>query len=736
MTAPSHLQADAWVALLGNPNCGKTTLFNALTGLRQKVANYPGITVDRKVGKCVTPTGTVNLVDLPGTYSLISRSPDERVAVDVLMGRLSGTPRPDVAVVVVDASNLPRNLFLLSQVIELRIPIVVAMTMTDLATKQGRAVDAKRLSTELGGVPVVNLIASKDVGIDQLRAAIADAKIATLPDWPLPPTFVDAIDQLEPELLELSNQTTLSPRTLAEHALVGESPVHIPPAIQSQVDVQRRRIQAIGIDPMQADIEAHYDWIDGVVARTVEGMAADSPVAQPQLDAAFASDAPKPRVSLPQLPSRPGDRLTQRLDAMFLHRLLGPVAFAVVMGLLFVSIFLLADHLIGAIEWAVDWAKVVVTSGMAEGPLKALLSDGLFGGVGSVVVFVPQIAILFLFLAVLEDSGYLARGAFLMDKLFARVGLSGKSFVPLLSSFACAIPGIMAARAIEDRQTRLATIAVAPFMSCSARLPVYGLLIGTFFASYSAFGQGMIMLACYVLGIVAAFASAWVFRKTFLKGNASHSFMLELPAYRLPSIRNVIRTVWTNTREFLVKAGTIIFALSIVMWALTYFPQMPEAQADAIKSQLDEESAERAIARAQLSYSLAGRFGHAIEPAIAPLGYDWKMGVGLVGAFAAREVFVGTLGTIYAAADPEEDDAGLRQAMLDDRYENGAAVWTTPVAISLLVWFVLAMQCISTVAILKRQTNTWRWPILLTVYMNALAYVSAFIAYRVALLFV
>jgi ferrous iron transport protein B len=443
------------------------------------------------------------------------------------------------------------------------------------------------------------------------------------------------------------------------------------------------------------------------------------------------------------------------------------------MGALFVSLFWAAKPIMDGMQAGVDWLGRLVTRRMIAGPLKDLLVSGVFKGVGAVVVFVPQIAMLFLFLSILEDTGYLARAAFLMDRLLAKVGLHGKSFIPLLSSFACAIPGIMATRTIENRKDRLATILVAPFMSCSARLPVYTLLIGTFFAGFGALAQAGVMLVCYALGIAAAAGTAWIFKRSFLKGGPT-AFILELPTYKVPQASEIVRQVWKNTWAFLTKAGTTIFCLSVILWAMAYYPRLPSAKADAIRgSQSRQFQAELAgatkgaaaegvqvkivstvdeigipdhakyvyvfdhkpetqheLAAAQSEYSLAGRLGHAMEPAIKPLGFDWKMGVGLVGAFAAREVFVSTMGIVYSVGEVEGDTKSLADAMRQDHYPNGQPVWTPLVAVSLLVWFVLAMQCMSSVAIVRRETAGWRWPIFMLVYMNALAYVACLVVFQ------
>lgn len=705
------------VALAGNPNSGKTTIFNALTGMRQRVANYPGITVEKKIGICSLPDGRQAVViDLPGMYSLISRSPDELVAMEVLRGLHREGP-PDAVVVVVDASNLERNLYLVSQLIEVGRPLVVALNMVDVAERRGIRIDAAALERELG-VPVVPVVGHKRQGIDELKQAILRAAVAPLPDWPLPQAMKEellvvggALAILRPGVPHPGDRSGtahadsaargLGPYlALAERLLIGDHASDLQDiarheAVGALVSSAARRMQEAGIDPMQADIEAHYRWIEGVVARCVRP-------AQGETDGASCA------------PEGARRTWTERADAVLLHRVWGLAAFAGIMASLFVAIFWLAQPLMGAVETGIQSLGQWVTSAMPAGPLKDLVTDGIFGGVGAVLVFVPQIALLFMFLAILEDSGYLARAAFLMDRALAKVGLHGKSFIPLLSSFACAIPGILATRTIENRRDRLGTVLVAPFMSCSARLPVYSLLIGVFFSSAGAVVQAGVMLGLYVLGIAAAVVTALVFKRTLLKGPAA-AFILEMPTYKLPQISQVARHVWVNTREFIKRAGTIIFSLSVVMWAMAYYPRLPADQAARYADA-------RELGAAQARHSIAGRLGRALEPVIAPLGYDWKMGVGLVGAFAAREAFVSTLGIIYGVSDSEERVADLASAMRADRYPDGRPVWTPLVAVSLLLWFVLAMQCMSTIAVVRRETGTWRWPLFMVLYMNALAY--------------
>jgi ferrous iron transport protein B len=651
------------VALAGNPNSGKTTLFNGLTGLRQKVANYAGVTVEKKIGLCRVPDGAwIDVIDLPGSYSLVSQSPDEQVAMEVLRGMRSDTPAPDAIIAVVDASNLQRNLYLVSQIIEMGRPLVVALNMVDVAERRGVRVDAGALERRLG-VPVVPVVGHKRSGIPELLRAIGQARVAPVPDWPI-------------------------------------------------------RMRVAGIDPMQADIEAHYGWIEEVVADCQSPALVQGVVESPphQAEEARAQD---PTV-LPIF--RPPTHLSERIDSFLIHRVWGLIAFAFIMGSMFAAMFWLAKPIQSTLSAFIGMMGNAVASHLPGDALQSLVRDGIFAGVGSVIVFVPQIAILFLFLAVLEDSGYLSRAAFLMDRLLSRVGLHGKSFIPLLSGFACAIPAIMATRTIERRRSRLATILVLPFMTCSARLPVYGLLVGTFFAAYGSLVQAGVMLGLYVLGIVFAAAVALVFRRTFLRGQDS-GFILELPTYKVPQPSVVGRQVWSNSRQFLTRAGTTIFMICLVLWAISYYPRLPHDQAE----RLPDVGAQAA---AQRSYSFAGRLGRTIEPGIRPLGFDWKIGVACIGAFAAREVFVSTLAIVHGTGTDDREE-NLAASMQADRYPDGRKVWTPLVTASVLLWFVLAMQCLSTVMVVRQETGGWRWPVFMLVYMNALAYVACLFLYQV-----
>jgi ferrous iron transport protein B len=724
------------IALAGNPNSGKTTVFNALTGLRQKVANYPGVTVDKKVGRCHLGARTVDVLDLPGTYSLVPNSPDEQVTAEVLRGLRPDTPPPDAIVAVVDASNLPRSLYLITQLIELRRPLAIALNMSDIAERRGLIVDQAELSRALG-VPVAPMVGHRRRGLDQLRTAIGAAVVPPPPLWDLPRELTAEIRALAARIAPDADGIG----GVAHRLLIGDPSADLAKhrlALAEPLAQARERLAAAEVEPIEADIAARYRWIDELVARVVR-----------------------------REPTAPERTATERVDAVLMHPVAGLAIFALVMTAVFVSVFWVAKPLMDGLQGGIGWLGGLITAHLAEGPLKSLLDDGIIKGVGAVVVFVPQIAILFLFLAILEDSGYLARAAFLMDRVLAKVGLHGKSFIPLLSSFACAIPGVMATRTIDGVKDRLATILVAPFMSCSARLPVYFLLIGTCFAPFFTpqwrpLAQGLIMLACYALGIIAAAVVAFVFRRSLLKRGRRSTFIMEMPSYKFPQFSEVVRQMWVNARQFLTKAGTIIFALSVLLWAAMYWPRLPAERAAAIaaatraasptpttmvhqlidpatlaetvsptSTQMLQQHVDDAVAAAQISQSYAGRFGHAIAPALAPIGCDWKTGIGLVGAFAAREVFVSTLGIVYGVGDTEDDTATLSSALSADRRPDGRAVWTPLVAATVLIWFVLAMQCMSTVAVVRRETGGWKWPLFQLVYMNALAYVVCLGVYQV-----
>lgn len=632
--APARLGHDRplRVAIIGNPNTGKTTLFNALTGLRQRVGNFAGVTVERVEGAFTLGDGRrVTILDLPGSYSLTVGSPDEQIALEVLLKRDASHWDPDVVLVVVDAVHLDRNLFFASQVCELGLPVVIALNQIDVAKSQGITIDIPELIHELG-VPVIPTVASRGEGLAPLRNALFTA--AALPA----PTSRFAIDA--------SAETSL----------------------------------------------ARHKWIGEVVERTVTRRA------------------------------RSLDTPSDRVDAIALHRVGGPLLFLVIMALVFQAVFSWAAPLQDAIESLVLAIGHRVGEALPEGDLRSLVVDGVFAGVGSVLVFLPQIAILFGFIGLLEQSGYMARAAFLMDGLMRRVGLHGKSFIPMLSGYACAVPGIMATRTIEDPKDRLATILVVPLMSCSARLPVYTLLIGTFIPALPLIPgldlQGATMLLMYLLGTVTALAIAALFRKTLLRGPV-RPMILELPPYRWPAPQSLLVSVWQRCQVFLRRAGTVILSLSIVLWALATYPRAP---ADATRTAEQQQEA-------QLVHSALGRFGKAIEPAVAPLGYDWKIGVSIVASFAAREVFVSTMGTIYGVGG--EDDAALADRLRTETDSSGAPVYTPLIAVGLMVFYVYALMCMSTIAVTVREAGGgrigWRWATIQFVYMLALAYAAAWL---------
>ena len=676
------------VAIAGNPNCGKSTIFNSLTGLRQKVGNYPGVTVEKKTGRFFGSHGeAMELLDLPGSYSLQVRSPDEAVARDVLLGRQPGVPRPDAIICVVDASNQERNLYLVAQMLELHIPVVVALNMVDVAEKNGIVIDLMALREKLG-VPVIPMVATKGVGFIELRQALSRS--------PLPPPTICAqmpivlereVMALAKTLLcasEVARGEALLLLTLHDKAL--DEVTHHDRQIVDATKAAQQRLRMAGIDPMSAPVDARYDWIGTICAA-----------------AHHAGD------------SRHALSVSDKLDGWLTHRVWGWAAFLGLMGFMFFCIFVIAAYPMDWIDAGIGALAGWVGSLMPESDLRSLLTDGVIAGVGGVVIFLPQILILFFFLGILEDTGYLARAAFIMDRLMSKVGLHGKSFIPMLSSLACAIPGIMATRTIENRKDRLVTILVAPLMSCSARLPVYAIMIAVLLPAASALEKAGIMLSMYLVGFLAAFGMAWLFKKTLLRGETP-MLLLEMPPYRMPSWRGVFQRMWERGFIFLRRAGTVILALSILLWALATFPKPKDP----------ETTAADAIAQ-----SFAGQMGHAIEPLIKPLGYDWKIGIGLIASFAAREVFVGTMSIVYAVeSDAEEDMAPLRDTMRAERHADGSPIFTPLVCIGLMVFYVLAMQCISTVAIVRRETNSWRWPLFQIAYMTTLAWLGAFLVYQ------
>ena len=738
------------VALLGNPNTGKSTLFNALCGVRQRVGNYPGVTVEKKTGRMTAEGREFTIVDLPGTYSLAPRSPDEMVAVDVLLGRQKDAPSPDVVLCIVDASNLERNLYLASQALELGLPVVVALNMSDVAIERGIQIDVEELSKRLD-LPVVELIAHRKKGIQPLKEALARAadKPPGKRTSPFSETFQNEVASLEKQISETGKPW---PRYLVERLLLdtggyiesaglpGETD-----AVLKEVRAARERLKEAGEPVPAVEAMARYAWIADVLKGVMQ---------RPQQQPATLSD---------------------RIDRILTHRIWGTLVFIAIMVIVFQSVFAWAGYGMGAIEWVFESLSELAAAVLPEGMLQSLVIDGIIAGVGGVLVFLPQILILFVFIAVLEDCGYMARAAYLMDRLMSRIGLSGKSFIPLLSSFACAIPGIMAARVIENRRDRLITILVAPLMSCSARLPVYTLLIAAFIPAtsllsiggYSLLGvQGVTMMAMYSLGVVTAIAVAFILKKTILPG-ATPPFVMELPSYKFPGLTTVLMRVAERGWAFVRRAGTLIFAASILVWAASYFPRDPQVEADvraeyaqqittiddqiaestateanaetvaeleAEKSELQSEIDNR-VASAYLEQSFLGRAGHFVEPVVRPLGWDWRIGCAAIASFPAREVIVGTLGVIYGlGAEEDEESDTLREQLHDAKWPGtDRKVFNIPVALSIMVFFALCAQCAATLAVIKRETNNWGWPIFTFVYMTVLAYLGALVTYQVGM---
>lgn len=720
------------VALTGNPNCGKTTLFNALTGLRAKVGNYAGVTVERKEGKLrgTPPHLRITLLDLPGSYSLSPQSLDEAVARDVLLQRTTEVAPPAVVVVVVDASNLERNLYYATQVIELGYPTVLALNMVDVAQDIGIVVDARRLSEELG-VPVVETVASRNEGLDRLRAEVM--RLALHPQESTRPSktrFVQLPKVMELEWNDLTVHASPSrarafpnPASEALLLLTDDKALrgvtgHWVAGIEAKVQAARARIESAGIDWSSAAIEGRYARASAI-------------------QAAVASEA-----------GLPGETFSDRLDRVVTHRIWGPLIFVGLMFLVFQAIFTFAEWPMGWIEGGVAWMGDRIGSSMPDGDLKDLLVDGVVAGVGAVVVFLPQILMLFLFLGLLEDTGYMSRAAFLMDRLMSRVGLHGKSFIPLLSSFACAIPGIMATRTIETPKDRLVTILVAPLMSCSARLPVYTVLIAACIPNVLVMGffklSALTMLGMYLLGIVVALGMAWIFKRTLLKGHAP-LLIMELPPYKRPSLRVVLRHMLDRSMLFLRRAGTVILVINMVLWVMATYPRSAAQEAayaeqrEQLREAAGQDLAESLVAldRQQagerLRYSFAGLIGRGIEPLIAPLGFDWKIGIGLVASFAAREVFVSTMSTVYNVGELDESEEGTRglaAVMQAQRREDGRPLYTPLTGVTLMVFYVFALQCVSTIAVVRRETNAWKWPLFQLAYMTALAWVLSLVTYQ------
>jgi ferrous iron transport protein B len=607
------------VALVGNPNSGKTALFNALTGARQKVANYAGVTVERKEGHFVTSAGRqVMILDLPGTYSLRARSPDEEVTRDAVLGKLAGEAAPEVLVCVADATNLRLILRLVLELKQVGRPLVLALNMYDIAQRQGLRIDIDRLSAELG-VPIVTTVATRKRGLEELVAAV------------------------------------------------------------DGLDVGAQAHENVWHEPSAAEIRQAHREAERILKVTVRP------------------------------PARP-DTWTGRVDAVLLHPVAGLAILLAILFLMFRAVFTWATPVMDLIDGGFASLGGMVADYLPDGLIQSFIADGLISGVGSVLVFLPQILVLFFFIILLEDLGYMARAAFLMDKIMGGAGLHGRAFIPLLSSFACAIPGIMATRVIDSRRDRIGTILVAPLMTCSARIPVYTLIIAAFIPNTTVWGfaslQGLVMFGLYASGILSALIVSFFIRRVFWRG-AVEPFMMELPTYKLPDPKNVLMNLWQRALIFLKRAGTNILLMMVLIWILATFPGPPEGATGPA-----------------IDYTFAGMIGHAMEPLMRPIGFNWQMSVALIPGMAAREVAVGALGTVYAIANADAAPGTLATVL--------SAHWSVATGLSFLAWFIFAPQCAPTLMVVKRETNQWKWPLIMFVYMVALAYMASFIVYRLA----
>jgi ferrous iron transport protein B len=700
------------VAVVGNPNAGKSSVFNRLTGLRQHTANYPGVTVERRTGRGVFSGVSLDLIDLPGTYSLSPTSADERIAVDVLFGRVVGTPRPEAILAVIDSTRLYQGLYLLQQLTELGRPMIVALTMIDAAERDGRKIDFAGLQEALGGVPVFPIVATSGRGFAALNEALA--KILTLPPprdaahWP---ELARAADALAARWRAAGADLH---RVEAQRLLIDVDavpPVLVPGA---STDLAQARAELFGTTPpLATEARRRYAWVRTTLARV------ESPGSGVVTQAA---------------------RLIEGINRPWP----ATVLLLALMALVFQAVFAWATPLVDLIDAAVSGIGAMVAVVLPDGMLQSFVVDGIIAGVGSVIVFLPQILILFLFIILMEDTGYLARAAFLVDRAMRTVGLSGQSVIPLLSSFACAVPSIMATRVIPNRRDRIATILAAPFMTCSARLPVYALLIGAFVPvrSIGIFNlQGLVLFGLYGIGIVGGVATALLLRSSVLRGE-NPTFILALPEFRLPNVRTVAMKLLDRVRVFLGRAGTVIFAVAVVVWALAYFPRSPDieavqaAAAEQATAALTGEALEERLAEVEnqaaadhLAQSWLGRAGHWIEPVFRPLGWDWRVSAAVIAGFPAREVVVAVLGTIYAVGG-EADEETLAGRLTAAEHADGSPVFTLPMVLGLLLFYAWCLQCAATLAVIRRETNSWRWPVFAWTYMTALGYGGALLIYQ------
>jgi ferrous iron transport protein B len=710
-------RAAGTIALVGNPNAGKSTVFNRLTGMRQHTGNYPGVTVEKKSGRASLPEADFDLIDLPGTYAMSPYSADERIAVDVLLGRMPGTPPPDGILAVVDATQLYQGLYFLQQLIELQRPLLIALTMTDIARRNGTHIDVDALSRKLGGVPIVPVVATTGRGFAELKRRLTQLPDTEPPDkadfWP---ALRGTAERLRQELPGLPPGTGIVD---IERALIDDDPATVAWRQRNLDDGAREalaeaRRALFGEEPPRAvEARERYRWIREALAEVQQQGSAI-------------------------------ERQGARVAAWFSRPWPATGLFLLSMAVVFQAVFAWATPMMDFIDAAVSGAGNFLAARMPEGMLTSFLVDGVIAGVGSVVIFLPQIMILFLFLILMEDTGYLARAAFLVDRAMRSVGLSGHSVIPLLSGFACAVPAIMATRVIPNRRDRIATILAAPFMTCSARLPVYALLIAAFVPDRGVGPlnlQGLVLFGLYMLSILGGVGTALLLKRSALRGERP-TFMLTLPEFRYPNVRTVAIKLLDRARVFLKRAGTVIFAVAVIIWALAYFPrseaveqsaELAAAEAAAVyEGEMLREQLRRIeneAAAAQLAQSWLGRAGEAIAPVFHPLGWDWRVSAAVLAGFPAREVVVAVLGTIYAVG-AEADEERLSERLSAATWPDGSPVFTLPMVLGLLVFYAWCLQCAATLAVIRRETNTWRWPVFAWSYMTALGYLGALVVYQ------
>lgn len=695
------------IALVGNPNTGKSTIFNSLTGLRQKIANYPGITVERKVGTTIIGGVLHKVIDLPGAYSLNYKKLDERIAYEALIGSYEHEEIPDLVLIIVDSSNLDRNLYLATQVMDLNIPVMLVLNMTDVAEDRGISINVDSISKTLG-IPVIAISAKKKGAVELLKEEIQkfDLEAPRPLKWVPTETLHEAMKLVIDEWIKPHTSIPErahyieSLRLISEGEFIGAFYKFEEAKLGKKIIAKARGlIEQDGGNPMAAEVLRRYNFIGECTA--------DASSQTKEFD----------------------KTLTDKIDAVVTHKIAGPGIFALVLLFMFQAIFSWATPFMDMIDLLFVEGGNWVANTLPSGMLTDLLVEGVIAGLGGVVIFLPQIVFLFFFIYVLEGTGYMARAAFVMDGFMTKVGLHGRSVVPLMSGFACAIPGIMAARTIENWRDRIITIMVLPFMACSARLPVYALLIAAFIPSTTVLGvftlQGITFFGLYIFGIVMAVLAAAVMKKIFPSGQQT-PFIMELPSYKMPKWSVVFQNTAERGKIFVVEAGKIIVAISIILWFLASFPKVGTEEFQA------EASSGESIESYQLRHSFAGKFGQIIEPTIEPLGFDWKIGIALITSFAAREVMVGTLNTIYSIEAGDEVNDTLKEKLINDiNPKTGNPVYSVATAISLMIFFALAMQCMSTIAIVRRETNSWKWPVAMFTYMTALAYLCSFIAFQV-----